>query len=194
MGVAVQQTIPTHAAVPAGTTGIRGSGFTPVSITATSTPFPVEHCAALPMLSIANPGEVTATLGLATVIAWAEMLLWRIGLSGPGRPSGGTAEGSTDGAGVAGDTGRLQLIATNRVATSAPIRCMWPGAGHRIRTQLNSPLIQAASGIDATIAVSSSDPVTIRTIGVNLVTGTRSAANRPQCGERHQARRSPQQR
>lgn len=50
-----------------------------MSMTATGTPFPVEYCQALAMLSIVKPGAVTATFGSATVMVRAQMLLCRIG-------------------------------------------------------------------------------------------------------------------
>src|SRR6202034_2488232 len=50
---------------------------------------------------------------------------------------------------------------------------------HRMRTQLNSPPIHAASGNAAMIAAISSHSATIRTNGVNLVIGTSRAATKP---------------
>lgn len=82
-------------------------------MTATGTPFPVEYCQALLTLSIANPGAVAVTLGSATVMVCAHMLLWRIGWSGPGVPSGGTSAGSTMGGEIAWAAGRLALTPTS---------------------------------------------------------------------------------
>ena len=48
-----------------------------------------------------------------------------------------------------------------------------------MRTQLNNPPIQAASGSAAMIAAISSHSAIIRTNGVNLVIGTSSAATKP---------------
>src|SRR5580704_13060246 len=76
-------------------------------MTATGTPFPVEYCHALLTLSRVKPGAVTATFGSATVMVRAQMLLCRIGASGPGLPSGGTRAGSTAGGGIACAAGRV---------------------------------------------------------------------------------------
>ena len=48
-----------------------------------------------------------------------------------------------------------------------------------MRTQLNKPPIQAASGSAAMIATISSHSAIIRTSGVNRVIGTSSAATKP---------------
>jgi hypothetical protein len=48
-------------------------------MTATGTPVPVEYCQALLMFSSVKPGAVTATLGSATVMVRAQILLCRIG-------------------------------------------------------------------------------------------------------------------
>src|ERR1700759_5082037 len=76
-------------------------------MTATGTPLPVEYCHALATLSRLKPGAMTATFGSATVMVRAQMLLCRIGASGPGLPSGGTRAGSTTGGGIACAAGRV---------------------------------------------------------------------------------------
>src|SRR6201996_4363193 len=83
-------------------------------MTATGTPLPVEYCHALLTLSKVKPGAVTATFGSATVMVRAQMLLCRIGASGPGLPSGGTRPGSTTGGGIACAAGRVDGSATRR--------------------------------------------------------------------------------
>src|ERR1700756_1252274 len=83
-------------------------------MTATGTPLPVDYCHALLMLSKVNPGAVTATFGSATVMVRAQMLLCRIGASGPGLPSGGARAGSTAGGGIACAAGRVDGRATIR--------------------------------------------------------------------------------
>ncbi|OPZ27055.1 MAG: hypothetical protein BWZ02_01788 [Lentisphaerae bacterium ADurb.BinA184] len=91
-------------------------------MTATGTPLPVEYCQARLTFSIVKLGAVTATFGSATVIACAQMLLCRMGSSGPGVPSDGTADGSTAGGGMACAAGQLPAIASSAVAVSAPAR------------------------------------------------------------------------
>ncbi len=59
--------------------GSRAEGLTPVSITATGTPLPVEYRQAVPMSSMVNPGAVSATFGSATATVPAQTLRWRIG-------------------------------------------------------------------------------------------------------------------
>src|SRR5580693_570663 len=82
-------------------------------MTATGTPLPVEYCHALLTLSRVKPGAVTATFGSATVMVRAQMLLCRIGASGPGLPSRGTRPGSTIGGGIACAAGRVVGNPTN---------------------------------------------------------------------------------
>ena len=97
--------------------------MTPVSITATVTPLPVEYCHALLTFSIVKPGAGNATFGSATVIVRAQMLLCRIGWSGCGGPSGGTSDGSTDGDGTACADGALAIIpVSNTTIAVAAIR------------------------------------------------------------------------
>lgn len=98
--------------------------MTPVSITATVTPLPVEYCHALLMLSIVKPGAGSATFGSATVIVRAQMLLCRIGWSGRGGPSGGTSAGSTWGGGIACAEGTLAIVPVSSTTIAvAAIRC-----------------------------------------------------------------------
>src|ERR1700761_8814818 len=83
-------------------------------MTATGTPIPVEYCHALLTFSRVKPGAVTATFGSATVMVRAQMLLCRIGASGPGLPSVGTRAGSTAGGGIACAAGRVDETPTSR--------------------------------------------------------------------------------
>ena len=99
-----------------------------MSITATGTPLPVEYSQARLTLSIVKLGAVTATFGSATVIAWAQMLLCRMGSSGPGEPSDGTADVSTAGGGIACETAQLLLMPSSAAAVSAPARRRLPAA------------------------------------------------------------------
>src|SRR6201992_2163118 len=101
---------------------------------ATGTPLPVEYCHALLTLSKVKPGAVTATFGSATVMVRAQMLLCRIGASGPGLPSGGTRAGSTAGGGIACARGRVY-----GTATSSPTRVR-----AEIRTGANGRIIACA--------------------------------------------------
>ena len=65
---------------------------------------------------------------------------------------------------------------------------------HRMRTQVNNPPIQAASGNAAMIAAISSHSAAIRTSGVNLVIGTSSAAKQSRPRESGQQCRCAEQR
>jgi len=95
--------------------------LTPVSIKATVTPLPVEYCHALVILSMAKPAVGRPTSGLATVIAWAQTLLCRMGWSGPGGPSDGTNDGSMIGGAIAIAPGAWVFAPVNSTAMAMAV-------------------------------------------------------------------------
>lgn len=68
-----------HDVVAAGDRRQPGFGVTPVSMTATGTPLPVEYCHAAAIPSMSNPGASWATSGLMTVIGTLQEFERRIG-------------------------------------------------------------------------------------------------------------------
>ena len=94
--------------------GSRGWGRTPVSMTATITPAPVENLWACSICSAVNGGGVLARSEFGSTPPTTQAPFLRMGPSGPGGPSGGAAATSGLG-GVTAPAVPSGATATNEV-------------------------------------------------------------------------------